>query len=115
MQRFDLEIFGILNDIEKFSLIVRENLSDFSINTESKYISDVYKKRFEKISYLLSKKGEDLWKSFIFENKTKFFKKIDDIQNIENDNIKSLEKITGYYGEQIKNINKQKSLLIYMK
>ena len=115
MQKFDEEIFGILEDIKNFSLLVNEKLNSFDINTESKYISDIYKKRIEKINYLLSKKEEISWKSFIFENKTKFFEKVDDIQNIESDNIKNLEKITGYYGEQIKNISKQKSLLIYMK
>lgn len=115
MQKFDEEIFGILEDIKKFSLIVNEKLNSLDINTESKYISDIYKKRIEKINYLLSKKEEISWKSFIFENKTKFFEKVDDIQNIESENIRNLEKITGYYGEQIKNISKQKSLLIYMK
>lgn len=115
MQRFEEEIFGILNEIKNFSLIIYEKLSNYSINSESEYIIDIYKQRLDKINYLLSKKDENSWKSFIFENKTKFFENIDDIQNIENDNIKSLEKITGYYGEQIKNISKQKSLLIYMK
>lgn len=115
MQRFDEEIFEILYDINKFSLLVKERLLDFSINTDSNAIKDLYKQRSDKINYLLSRKEEILWESFIIKNKTKFFQKIDDIQSIENENIKSLEKITGYYGDQIKNINKQKSLLIYMK
>lgn len=115
MQKFDDEIFGILEDIYNFSFLVRETLYDYTINTNSNYISDLYKKRLDKINYLLSKKDDISWNNFIFENKTKFFKIIDDIQNIESENIKYLEKITKYYGDQIKSINKQKALLIYIK
>lgn len=115
MQRFDEEIFEVLAEIHKFSLLVKESLFDYTINTNSNLISDIYKKRLDRIKYLLSKKDDKLWSNFIFENKTKFFEIIDDIQNIENENIKYLEKITKYYGDQIKSINKQKALLIYIK
>ncbi len=115
MLKFDEYIFSLLDDIYEFSLIIQKKVSISNINMDNNEINELYSKRLEKINELLNNKDNDSWENFISENKTKFFDKIADIENIEGVNIKYLENITKHFGDQIKNISKQKSLLIYTK
>jgi len=115
IQKFDSLIIGMLDRIFSLSLNISQFLEEFNINSDNIKINKLYAERELIINNLIENQNKDEWNLFFLENKTKYFKIIADINIIENDNIKSLKKITESYGEQLKNLSKQRALLIYSK
>lgn len=115
MPKFDAYIFELLDKISNISNEINTILEDYSINSTSQEIELKYSQRAEWVNELINTKNDENWETFFSENKTKFLKIIDDINYIEDINIHKLKNITSNFSEQLKNLNKNKSLLIYTK
>jgi ribosomal protein S18 len=111
MLKFDENIFNLLDKIEKLSYLVNNKLKESSIDID--VINFLYENRNQILQELTDMKDENDWKSFLIENNSKFFKKIDDIKIIESENIEILSKFATETGKNLQNLSKNKNLLVY--
>lgn len=116
MQKYNVE------DIEKFiNLIIEDtikikNILDLEISIkEIKDIDDIYKSRKKKLDKLQEFAGSRIGVKFISANEHYWNSKINELRSLDQINLKIIETNTKIAGEKVKNVYKQKSLLVYAK
>jgi hypothetical protein len=115
MQLFNDVINRILSELESYSLKINEIIKSDNNYDYTDDLGNLYFERGKIIEDFLESKKSNDWKIYISHYNEYFSEYINKIQKIEKDNIRLINGQITNISDNIKNLMKQKSLLIYMK
>ncbi len=107
------KLFGLLDDIKDRSLKVGNCLSRLDGNPDE--LVDIYAERQVLLESLEKMLHDDSINEVIKNNSVRWQKELENIQAIEQENIKNLKNISSQLENKLKQQMKAKSLLIYAK
>ncbi len=115
MQKFS-EILNNIQLVLENTKSISDALNNGNFELEDlEEISNLYEEREKNILHLKSLLESDIGKEFIAEKQDEWNEKINLIVNLDSVNLELLRKKTKDTGEKLKQLNKQKSVLIYSK
>jgi hypothetical protein len=115
MQLFSDVIVNILSLLESYSLKINKIIKSDNSDYYPDEINNLYFERGKIIEEFLECKRSNEWDVYLIDNNIYCSEFIDRIKKIEDENISLINDHIKDISDQIKNLMKQKSLLIYMK
>ncbi|HOK14168.1 MAG TPA: hypothetical protein PLU67_06245 [Candidatus Kapabacteria bacterium] len=115
MQKYD-EILNFISVVFDNTNRIAKALNDGNFDLEDlEEISNLYEEREKNILHLKSLLETDIGKEFVAEKQDEWNEKINLLVKMDSVNLELLRKKTKETGEKLKQLNKQKSVLIYSK
>ncbi len=117
MQKFEVKIFNLLNSLLKSAIEIRNILKEKDLEAKGfEKLADIYNSRQGLIEEFMNHITPN--RGMVFETTEKeeeFNKKYKKLIRLEKDNIDEIERRKEVARENLKTINKQKSVLLYQK